>query len=269
MKKILAVLSAALAGTGMVLGGGVLAASIVLGSQPAQAASPGAYDVGVYLTMYGWPDNSPPGAAIAYPKSDGYPTLHDEASGSGTYSDPLTVAVAKGYLKPGTRVYISAYHKYGMVEDECATCTGNWIDVWVGGKGIPAAQVLAAEDKLTIDRANVTVNPVTGLATDVTPMLTLAGVTPPTPTPKPPALAKPRIARTEVHGSTVIFLWKQVQGASYYENAVLYKGAWQHHGTSAEEWAVGYYRPHVQREFRVRACDASGCGSWATVNFTG
>ena len=37
----------------------------------------------VYMTFYGWPDNSPPGDAIAYAKSDGFPTVHNGAGGTG------------------------------------------------------------------------------------------------------------------------------------------------------------------------------------------
>jgi hypothetical protein len=52
------------------------------------------------VTLYGWPDNSPPGNAIAYPADEGYPTIHNVASGTGTYADPITYATDQAEL-PG------------------------------------------------------------------------------------------------------------------------------------------------------------------------
>jgi hypothetical protein len=37
------------------------------------------------LTFYGWPDNDPPGNAIAYPHSRFPSAVHDNAGGTGTY----------------------------------------------------------------------------------------------------------------------------------------------------------------------------------------
>lgn len=112
-----------------------------------------------YVTGYSWFDNTPPGSAqIAYPRSSGYPTLHDLAGGTGTYADPITVAVghslATGTSVPvwpaGTRFYIPNLRRYFIVEDACGDgptpqngpCyTGypspatTWLDVWVGGEG--------------------------------------------------------------------------------------------------------------------------------------
>ena len=81
-----------------------------------------------YTTSYTWYDNTPPGSsAIAYSKSDGFPTLHTEAGGSGTYVDPITIAVGhvitKGESKPdfppGTIFYIPNVRRYFVVEDVC------------------------------------------------------------------------------------------------------------------------------------------------------
>lgn len=111
-----------------------------------------------YVTGYSWYDNTPPGSAdIAYPPSAGYPTLHEQAGGTGTYANPVTVAVghslATGESVPvwpaGTRFYVPNLRRYFIVEDACGDgptpqngpcATGypspasTWLDVWVGGQ---------------------------------------------------------------------------------------------------------------------------------------
>jgi len=102
----------------------------------------------VYLTGYSWFDNTPRGsAAIARP------VLHNQAGGSGTYQDPITLAV--GHVKgirhrmdypAGTRFYFPNIRKYAIVEDLCGD--GNrpqdgpchsgkngrpWLDIYVDG----------------------------------------------------------------------------------------------------------------------------------------
>lgn len=74
-----------------------------------------------YFTAYDWWDNTPPGGQIARP------VIHSTAGGTGTYSNPITLAVGfciingHEYLdyKPGTRFYVPRYEKYFIVEDEC------------------------------------------------------------------------------------------------------------------------------------------------------
>ena len=96
----------------------------------------------VKLTFYGWPDNDPPNSAkIASP------ILHREAGGAGTYDDPTTVAV-KGPWAPGTRMYLPYLSRYLIVEDLCASCTNDWIDVWAGGVSKPKSSVLPCQDAL-------------------------------------------------------------------------------------------------------------------------
>jgi hypothetical protein len=81
-----------------------------------------------YTTGYSYWDNTPPGSStIAYARSDKYQTLHTVAGGTGTYADPITVAV--GWAKigeaevpdypPGTRIYIPNVRRYFIVEDLC------------------------------------------------------------------------------------------------------------------------------------------------------
>lgn len=95
-----------------------------------------------YVTAYSWHDNDPPGsAAIAYPDIRG----RGEASGSGTFEDPVTAAVPEGSpYTPGTVLYLPHIQRYVIVEDSCGTstaapdgCTAE-LDVWVDGADIGA-----------------------------------------------------------------------------------------------------------------------------------
>lgn len=105
-----------------------------------------------FVTGYSWFDNTPPGSAdIAFPG------LHKKAGGTGTYADPITVAVGHTITNrvdtpdwpAGTRFYIPNLRRYFIVEDSCgdgstpqngpchtgypSTAT-TWLDVWVGGQ---------------------------------------------------------------------------------------------------------------------------------------
>jgi hypothetical protein len=115
---------------------------------PASASTSRTY----YVTLYGWPDNSPPGGAIAYP------TLHSTAGGTGTFANPITFATDRSELAPGTKVYYPFLKRYFIMEDDCAQCDQDWtgggshkfhIDLWVGGQGGNTNKVLACEDALT------------------------------------------------------------------------------------------------------------------------
>ena len=70
----LAMLVAAMATAGMA------ALGLMASSTAAQAATTQNYEV----TLYGWPDNSPPGNGIAFPANSGSPTIHNAAGGTGT-----------------------------------------------------------------------------------------------------------------------------------------------------------------------------------------
>lgn len=133
------------------------AAGLVVGAVPASAAftcstvpQGGEVRVGLYVTAYDWWDNTPPGsAAIAYPG------FHAEASGAGTYDNPITLAVGhcivNGRNIPdyavGTRWYDPLTKRYFRTEDLCGDwaapqngpChTGQdgyrWIDIWINGR---------------------------------------------------------------------------------------------------------------------------------------
>jgi hypothetical protein len=129
------------------------------------------------VTLYGWPDNSPPGNAIAYPKSDGFPTIHNGAGGTGTFSDPVTYATDQDELPVGTVVYYPFLHRYFINEDDCTQCDNDWnnqgkshIDLWVNGQNGNSDDVINCEDDLTQDSAQVIVNPPSNEPVDTTPL---------------------------------------------------------------------------------------------------
>jgi 3D (Asp-Asp-Asp) domain-containing protein len=133
----------------------------------ASAAPDGATTMPVYVTFYGWADNSPPGAAIAYPKNGAFPTLHNTAGGTGTYADPITFASDRTEFAPGTRLYVPFIEKYVIMEDDCGQCDTDWttahkwhIDVWMNSNASESSSALiACEDAWTRAQTSVEVNP--------------------------------------------------------------------------------------------------------------
>jgi hypothetical protein len=121
-----------------------------------------------YVTLYGWPDNSPPGDGTAFGSG--------HAGGTGTYSNPITFATDQHELAPGTIVYYPYLHRYFIMQDECVECDQDWangkyhIDLWVGGKGGNTSSVLNCEDALTQDSAQVILSPPSNEPVDTTPL---------------------------------------------------------------------------------------------------
>lgn len=123
-----------------------MALGLMLGAGVAQAEQ----QFSTFLTGYSYWDNTPRGStAIARP------VLHRGAGGTGTYADPVTLAV--GHVKrggrsimdfpAGTRFYFPRLRKYAIVEDLCGD--GNapqngpchsgykgyvWLDIYVDGR---------------------------------------------------------------------------------------------------------------------------------------
>jgi len=135
------------------------------------------------VTLYGWPDNSPPGNAIAYPENEGYPTIHNVASGTGTYSDPITYATDQAELPVGTIVYYAYLHRYFIMEDDCTECDEDWtgqgpdggpglyhIDLWINGEGGNSNDVINCEDNLTQNSEAVIIDPPSNEPVDTTPL---------------------------------------------------------------------------------------------------
>ncbi len=119
----------------------------------------------VYITYYGFNDNDPPGKAIAYPKSSYSKSKHDEASGVGTYDNPVTFASDPELFSVGTIIYIPYIKKYAIMEDLCVTCSKNYkngrkhIDVWAGGDGTNAQKLYECENRWTRESEIIELNP--------------------------------------------------------------------------------------------------------------
>jgi 3D (Asp-Asp-Asp) domain-containing protein len=132
----------------------------------------------VYLTFYGWPDNSPPGGAIAYPKNGGFATVHNTAGGTGSYDDPITFATDQAELPVGTLLFAPVIEKYLVMEDDCAECDTDWsasgkwhIDVWMNSNGSADSNaVLACEDRWTQSSTVVEIGPPPGRAATAPPL---------------------------------------------------------------------------------------------------
>jgi hypothetical protein len=81
--------------------------------------------------------------------------LHKTAAGSGTYADPITLAVpgsgGSGMQTPaGTRVYFTKYRFYGIVEDSGATPKSlRRFDIWSDGRGLSTSAESDCMDRLT------------------------------------------------------------------------------------------------------------------------
>ena len=133
-------------------------------AQQAQAATTRS----MLVTLYGWPDNSPPGDGTAFG------TGH--AGGVGTWDNPVTFATDQHEFAPGTKVYYPYLHRYFIMQDECVACDADWnagryhIDLWVGGQGGNTNSVINCEDNLTQGSGQVISDPPTNEPVDTTPL---------------------------------------------------------------------------------------------------
>jgi hypothetical protein len=122
-----------------------------------------------YVTSYGWWDNNPPASAAIC-----CPAVHNEAAGTGTYADPLTVAVdfSSGttlQFAPGTRFYIPNLRAYFVAEDRTgeqqATNTqlhdgsNPHLDVWSDGRALSPAELANCQSSITHTGLLVIQNP--------------------------------------------------------------------------------------------------------------
>ena len=174
----------------------VVTVSTVVGLNPAVTVAPvsgqpyttwfgttPAYDTSAWLTMYGYPDNTPPSAGIAaghkgsditFPNNTVGQGIHTEAGGTGTYADPITFATSNTELWYGTEIYIPRFQKYFIGEDSCTECGQDMrgaapnnpdgtigpgpdggpgfihFDLWVGGQDADWPDVILCEDALTL-----------------------------------------------------------------------------------------------------------------------
>jgi hypothetical protein len=122
------------------------------------------------MTFYGWPDNDPPGAELAYPEVRG----RGVAGGDGTHGNPVTAAAKTdrqgGTLSPGTLLYVAQLRKYFIVEDECASCVADQIDIWMDSDQDSGDAVLTCENTWTPDDGvAVEIDPPDGREVDTRP----------------------------------------------------------------------------------------------------
>ncbi len=165
------------------VGGLLTIALTALGVTAATGSAQASTTRNFLVTLYGWPDNSPPGNAIAYPENGGYPTIHNVASGVGTYANPITYATDQAELPVGTIVYYPYLHRYFIMEDDCTECDEDWtgqgpdggpnlyhIDLWINGQNGNSNDVINCEDDLTQNSESVIVNPPSTEPVDTTPL---------------------------------------------------------------------------------------------------
>jgi len=136
-----------------------------------------------YTTGYAAYDNTPRGSTAI-----SNPVIHSAAGGTGTYSDPTTLAVGHSITggkdtldyPAGTKFYVPNLRRYFIVEDTCGDgstpqngpChTGYqghvWVDLYVGESLNP--QVLTCEDAIT-DLHLVIINPASNYAVAAGPV---------------------------------------------------------------------------------------------------
>jgi hypothetical protein len=142
----------------------------------------GVRTIQAYITGYSYFDNTPPGSVEI-----SNPVLHQTAGGTGTYADPITVAVGHSIVSgrdrldwpAGTRFYIPNLRRYFIVEDTCGDGSSpqngpchvgytapatTWLDLWVGGMGGLAGGADSCMNSITAVW-DVLVNPGFGYAT--------------------------------------------------------------------------------------------------------
>lgn len=120
-----------------------------------------------YLTGYSWWDNTPPGsAAIARP------VIRHRAGGTGTYDDPITLAVGHRIrhgiqrmdFPAGTRFYFPAIRKYAIVEDVCGDGPRPQLGpCHIGHKGYPWLDIYVGARSGNPNAANRCMRSITGL----------------------------------------------------------------------------------------------------------
>ena len=122
-----------------------------------------AQTVSSYVTFYGFDDNDDGNPSNTGTTVISHPSVHDEATEDlGTYSRPGTLAAAKGFLPPGTIVYVPALKRYYVMEDTCRECASNWkndkihVDLFVSGRG---EALQACEYRLTMESTKIIIDP--------------------------------------------------------------------------------------------------------------
>lgn len=163
MRRTHLLLAAALLATG-------LTAATMAPAEAATTRTGEPHRVTVELTGYSWQDNTPPHSSRIC-----CGTVHRRAGGTGTYADPITVAVPgnAGHsmeTPAGTRFYAPTLRRYLIVEDSGATkLHRTHLDVWVDGKDLPRRHSDQCMNDIT-GRTKVIIHPDPGEKVTVGPL---------------------------------------------------------------------------------------------------
>ena len=124
--------------------------SVLEGGKPANVGNGGGTRSQIFTTGYTYWDNTPPGSAQI-----SKPVIHDRAGGTGTWKDPITVAVQAGRFDFGTRFYLPELKKYFIVEDLCGACNDGrnggayTLDIWVDGSHLSSGGAASCASRIT------------------------------------------------------------------------------------------------------------------------
>jgi hypothetical protein len=126
----------------------------------------------IWLTGYSFQDNTPAGSAKV-----SKPILHKNAGGTGTYADPITVAVpgkGSGIWSAGNRFYLPSVQRYVIVEDTGASPApsgdAGHLDMWVDGEGGSKSASDKCMDQITSKAATAIHNPASNLPVHAGPI---------------------------------------------------------------------------------------------------
>jgi hypothetical protein len=122
--------------------------------------------------------------------------IHEVAAGTGTYTDPITVAVGHSIVDgrdildwpAGTRFYLPTVRRYFIVEDTCgdgprpqdepchaglphaADTASTWLDIWIDGRDATLEQATRCAEAVT-GVHSVVVKPPAGYPVEPGPIL--------------------------------------------------------------------------------------------------
>ena len=128
-------------------------------SVPSSSPSvPVSTETAVYITFYGYTDNSCQTEAqhncndVAYPNIQPFTEEND-----GSYNMPNTLATDPTFITPGTIVYVPKFQKYYIMSDSCVECTTDYasgklhVDLFIGPSTPPVHpnSLISCEDQLT------------------------------------------------------------------------------------------------------------------------
>jgi len=132
---------------------------------PVPTPASGEVALTAYITGYSYWDNTPAGSTQI-----SNPVIHQTAGGTGTYADPITLAVGHSITggkdtldyPAGTKFYLPYLEKYAIVEDTCGD--GNtpqngpchtgyqghpWVDLYVDGQNVSSSSANTCMDNIT------------------------------------------------------------------------------------------------------------------------